>query len=531
MDPDLKARLRWLKPGSREYQATIEAYNREKAAVRTQEMQLRLQAEGAAAEREQRGRNAEAARQGAQRQEEEGRQARERAAQQERENQTGMVTAASTAAGLSGGVLAGWGAGKYANPRYKAEMNARGAEIRTLGETARAINPQAPGARGAYQDVTASAQRGNLLRRPIPWGTGSMAAGVLAPLGLYSSFERAPNARSDTERAIWTGTGYGELGAAGEMVAGSIHRYRNPGVSYPAADVAAIEGAGRMARGGELAPLTPPAGTEASPREPVAASSGANDAALRAARRDTLMSLTVEQKRELARRIGVPVSGNKAELADRILDRQDAAARGEPIQPPRRAGRMPRVGGAVIPLAMGGLAYDAASSEAEAAGLDPSEARNRGLVAGGVAGGTTATVPYAINKLSRYAPVAAAGKMLPVAGSAMGPLMAADAYDPSPEQLAMDRNTAARNLPSALRGGAVEDAYQMAQVPERGERPRGYQDPETAMIPGTDIATRAARSGAYQAAMQQLLDSLQEHNDSISPPPGRNPAISYEAAQ
>ena len=54
--------------------------------------------------------------------------------------------------------------------------------------------------------------------------------------------------------------------------------------------------------------------------------------------------------------------------------------------------------GYLLPLAAGGLAYDAASSSAQAAGATPSEARNSGLLAGGVAGGATAGVGYGLSK-------------------------------------------------------------------------------------------------------------------------------------
>src|SRR4030067_936287 len=188
MDPELKARLRGLSPASREYQAAIDAYNREKAAQREREVGLRQQEE------------------------------EQRAAREERRLTAESGGAAATAA------------------------------------RARGINPASPGARAAYGDVVSAAERGNLLRRPIPWGTGLMAGG-LAGMGAYSTFGRAPEARSDIERALWTGTGYGELGAATKLAAGSVNRYRNPGVAYPATDVAAIEGARRIAAGGERGPL------------------------------------------------------------------------------------------------------------------------------------------------------------------------------------------------------------------------------------------------------------------------------------
>src|SRR4030067_862419 len=395
MDPELRAGLGGLAPGSREYKAAIDAYNREKAAQREREVGLRQQEEEQRAAREERRLTAERGRAAATAREAEERQYRERIAREEAERQTAMVTAASTGGGLAAGVTGGYLADKYVTPRYRGEMGARAAQIRELAGTARGINPASPGARAAYGDVVSAAERGNLLRRPIPWGTGLMAGG-LAGMGAYSTFGRAPEARSDIERALWTGTGDGELGAATKWAAGSVNRYRNPGVAYPATDVAAIEGARRIAAGGEMGPLP---GSGADPQ--------ASAAAARAARQTTLMGATGDALKEQARKLKLPVSGTKAALAARILDHEDALARGE----------------------------------------------------------TPAGIPYALEK-------AGAGAVLPSLGVAAMPEMISEMTDYSPGELAQARNVLARYLPSPLRGGAVEEAYQMAQVPERGERPR-----------------------------------------------------------
>ena len=75
---------------------------------------------------------------------------------------------------------------------------------------------------------------------------------------------------------------------------------------------------------------------------------------------------------------------------------------------PARAGSRNIRAGWLLPLAVGGLAYDAASTGAEAAGLDEDAASNRGLVAGGIAGGLTAAAPYVARAAGRVmAPVAA----------------------------------------------------------------------------------------------------------------------------
>jgi hypothetical protein len=123
------------------------------------------------------------------------------------------------------------------------------------------------------------------------------------------------------------------------------------------------------------------------------------------------------------------------------------------------------VKGAAIPLTAGALAYAMTPDRAEAA--DGSGGGNQAEALTNAAGATGAAygASKGLGALARYAPTAmrAAGGAL----SAMMPTAAADAYDPEPERLAMDRNQAARTFPSFLRGGAVEDAYQMAQVPTR----------------------------------------------------------------
>jgi hypothetical protein len=133
---------------------------------------------------------------------------------------------------------------------------------------------------------------------------------------------------------------------------------------------------------------------------------------------------------------------------------------------PKRRSSINIKAGWLLPLTAGGLAYDAARSEAEAAGADRTEARTRGLTAGGVAAGTTAGAAYGMNRLARVISPVARGAMM-IGGEVMAPFAAADAYDPTEEQLARDRNIAARRFPSWARLGAIEDAYQMSQVPER----------------------------------------------------------------
>ena len=138
--------------------------------------------------------------------------------------------------------------------------------------------------------------------------------------------------------------------------------------------------------------------------------------------------------------------------------------------------RLPSLAG---PLIAGGLAYDIASSDAEARGMTPTERTTRGLAAGGAGAGFYEGGRRAFNALERLAPNA----MRALGGSmaATLPVAAADAYSPDQAELNRDRNIAARNMPSWMRGGYVEDAYQMAQVPEQNPQsmPEGA-DPDVA---------------------------------------------------
>jgi len=196
------------------------------------------------------------------------------------------------------------------------------------------------------------------------------------------------------------------------------------------------------------------------------------------------------------------------------------------------------------PMIAAGLGYDAASSDAEAAGATPGEARTRGAVAGTGAAVLTGGAMYGLSKLPK-ALTHAAG-----AGSGLlAPYAAADAYDPSQEDLNRDRNVAARNLPSMLRGGAIEDAYQMAQVPEASptrsvlsdytakragplSSASALQVPEGIPLPREDgvspyEAAQPARAASgdqrFDDALSGFLALIQEHNSSIGGQPPNFP--------
>jgi hypothetical protein len=112
-----------------------------------------------------------------------------------------------------------------------------------------------------------------------------------------------------------------------------------------------------------------------------------------------------------------------------------------------------------LPLAAG--AYAASTTDAEAGTGEPASWGDS-LVTGGAAAGGVAAGQYAMSKLPQ-----SIGRAFGAGAPAFAPGTVDAMTDYSPDELAMGRNMLARNLPSFLRGGAVEDAYQMAQVPER----------------------------------------------------------------
>lgn len=127
-----------------------------------------------------------------------------------------------------------------------------------------------------------------------------------------------------------------------------------------------------------------------------------------------------------------------------------------------------RLPGLAMPLVAGAIGYDIATSDAEARGLSPTERTTRGLMAGGAGAAAYEGGRRAFGALERLAPTA----MRAIGGgmAATLPAAAADLYQPEPGRLAQERNIAARNMPSWMRGGYIEDAYQAAQLPERNPR-------------------------------------------------------------
>lgn len=461
VDPGLRAATRGLKAGSPEYQKAVKEYNK-----------LQAETQGAAearrAEIEQKARDAEAKRVREAAEAEAKIEAERTAAKAEKDRNASLMTsgiaAGTGAAGLAGAAIED----KLATKKADKILAARAKEASGLAEAARKIDPNAPGARGLYQDIGSAAKRtGAINPRVIPYKTSLMAGG-LGALGAYSTWHRAPQALSDEERALWTGMGYGELGAGAKMAASAIGRYRNPGVQLPSADVATIEGAMRMGAGKErMGGLDVQAQAPSGQSGPVQTASSAQPSQPQPMRNS-------ERLIAAARAAGATGRLTK-ESAAKFLARnvkdsnRTAVATALGVKPGQNYG--PRIKAAIkdlgsrgksgflLPAAMGLTAYQAHMNPAEA-GSDGAEAPSQlgGLAAGATAAGATAAVPYAISKLP-----ASAGRAFNAGGPGMAPTSIDSMTDYSPEDIAQFNEFAVKNLPEWM----VPKAAYMGQVPER----------------------------------------------------------------
>lgn len=265
----------------------------------------------------------------------------------------------------------------------------------------------------------------------------------------------APQFSDPTTRDIINSVGTGENAAAlTTAVHQGVNVLRNLGKGADPLDVARIrsENLPPAPPAPAAPPSSPPAALPpAGPEEPMrhadrlklaatasgakpGTSKGANVAAIR-------KNLTAENMADVAQSLRLPADATRPQILQRLRE-------------------LGRTGGKlVLPLAAAGIAYDMASGgQAEAANGMPASEPSMGnkLGAAAVAGGTA----YGANKLLEMMPAGGGA----IVGGAVAPSVISDMTDQfaAPEA----RNWAARNFPSWARGGAVENAYQMAQVPE-----------------------------------------------------------------
>lgn len=230
----------------------------------------------------------------------------------------------------------------------------------------------------------------------------------------------------------------------------------------------------------ESAPSSVPASTMTHGERAVAAARAAGATGIKTKAEaiqwlETPGNVTAENRAAVAEMLGPESSRNLPKVLNKL----------------RGAGRY------LLPLAAGGLAYDAASSSAQAAGASPSEARGSGLLAGGVAGGATAGVGYGLSKLP-----SAAGPMLNVGAA---PSVVDAMTDYSPEDIQAGRAWMSRNLPDWMLNDRIREAGRREAMAQGGM--------------------------SLDDAIGRVLAAIEEHNASVEPPAGRNPAIAYEGNQ
>ncbi len=349
----------------------------------------------------------------------------------------------------------------------RAKTRAQG--VKTLAEKLRTINKASPASRAQASAVIDTYDKQRLGR------SGRGASQFLGPAALFG-LSAATQAGADYVDDPYLKEGLnifasGErAGAGGMMLQQIIDTLRSKSAVDPG-DVADIESARRqLNQGGKFSNVQ---GSLASTEAPAAVAE-----AKPTPKPGTRQALYAEAK---ARGLPVTTRTKKAEI-EQMLSKALKANKGKATA---RLGS--KVSKAIVPAAVGMGVYDALRSPAEAADGGTAEPMSRGKAAAigaGAGAGTAAGLAKLRQVVNRVAPMAsrAAGAGLSMAV----PGAVADMTDvfASPEA----RNTAARYMPSFMRAGAVEDAYQMAQVPEANPERLGSlmtaaeQDPELAAL-------------------------------------------------
>lgn len=379
--------------------------------------------------------------------------------------------------GAVGGAAAGYGMTR----KFNATDTKNADEVARLAKaTPKTVNPV------IAENRLNSINRGRMIRG----GTQFAAPAAMLGAAQFTRDVIAPNVDESTRRYVDLAANAEQgagIGMAGMLAKDVITRSSK----IDAVDDAVIRSRAAEARGD---PYTISKKTPDTPESPKV--DPARMAELRAKR-------AADLKTE-AKAAGLHVSGTKEDLVRRIAEAGQQPTSAKP------KGRLPRgKSGLLMPFAMGGLAYDAASSDAEAAGDSAGEAQGKGIAAGLGAAGATAAVPYAISKLPE-----ALGRAANAGGPGFAPSTVDALTDYSPDDLARGRNALARYLPSGLRGGAVEDAYQMAQVPER--------NPERSPLAAVNDRTASADAD-FDAELAAFIQAIEEHNSGVGGEEGYGP--------
>ena len=151
------------------------------------------------------------------------------------------------------------------------------------------------------------------------------------------------------------------------------------------------------------------------------------------------------------------------------------------------AAKKGRFSSVAVPLAAGGMAYDAATSEAEAAGMSPAGQTASGVGAGVAAGGTTAATQHGLSKLAQALAGSRVGPYLGPAMNVAGAGLAAHDYAGQVQDMRQDMpegmqsDLLAQAAPLAMRG--MEDAAAWQNLPGQAQEfvQRNQSDPAMGM--------------------------------------------------
>jgi len=348
------------------------------------------------------------------------------------------------------------------------------------------------------------------------FGAGTITREIVAP-------QFSDETTQDVIRSVGAGENAAATGLAGQQI---VNVLRNQGGAADPVDVARI-------RSGTLPPdPAPPQPTQPLPAQPRQALPSPESP-------QEPMRHSERLKQTVAAAGGKPGKTKSANVAaiKRGLNAENMPAVAESLSLPREASRpqilqrlreISRIGGKmVLPFAAGALAYDAATSDAQAGTGDET---GSDVARGAVAGGTAAGLVAGGNRLLQAIPAAARTAMGAGATMAM-PNEIVNAMDGTPDQMNMARNKAARYLPEAVQFGAVNEAREMAQVPERNPMSRSI-DPSPQM-PAETYEQEAAPPNfdQYLADLQAIFAEMEQGQRQPAPRPMPAPPPAYGGQQ
>jgi hypothetical protein len=213
-----------------------------------------------------------------------------------------------------------------------------------------------------------------------------------------------------------------------------------------------------------------------------------------------------------AKAMGLHVSGTKDDLVRRIAESGQQPAAAKP------KGRLPRgKAGLLAPFAAGALAYDAATSDAEAAGVDPENARRRGVVAGAGAAGLTVgaskLAPYALDAISKTPLGRVAARAFPPAAAAM------TAYDVG--SVAVEENAKPDTMLEGPETGRMPETpgnpHFMARQQALARQTRGEAPLRSA------AALEMPEGADFDAQLAAFIQAIEEHNAGVGGGEGYGP--------